>query len=799
MPVQTARDPGRTGFGIVDPQHPSEMRIDLHLHSYASGAATNWWVKGLGLGLETRESYTPPEDAYRLAKAAGMDFVTLTDHETVEGALTLTHHPDVLVGVEVASVFPEDGGAVDILVFGVDTAAHLEIQARRPNVYRLVDFLREAGLVHVLAHPLFEVGAPLDRAAIEKRLVLFGLWEFINGSRPAEQNRLTRRVASGVGSIDLRQMASRQGLSIPPHQTIAGTGGSDDHGGVYPGSTWTTVPRVQSTSELLAALAAGEVRPGGTNGSVDRMTTTGFRIVTGAVSAGDGRADASMPSGDGEPASPLARLLPGRSAEITRLLEHLPLVAALDTPQIRSLVVARYESQLRQAFGASTGFSMLNLISSIGSVVNAHLFIAPYVGVHGYFGRERQKTRALRQQLFPTDASPIHVGLVVDDLDDIHGVATMYQNLQQLAAGPRKDRLHLVRCGATVADGEVALPAIASIPMPLYEGRQLAVPSLLDVLDHVAAANYDVLHIATPGPLGLAAMVAGITLGVPIVGAYHTEFGIYAEVLSGDTLVAEIVDVLVREFYEHCTVVAVPSHSTASALAARGYQIERFEVLKNGVDTRLYRPDCRDGALRSSLGDGRTLLLYVGRVSREKGLEGLADGYLAMRRQRDDVQLVIVGDGPYRTELEARLGDAATFTGFVTGDLLARIFASSDIFTFPSTTDTLGRAVLEAQASGLPAVVFGGGGPQECISPGSSGFVVDPGDNAAFMARIATLLDNARLRERMGVEARAFAETLGWDAVLDGLIRIYRDISPLPDGSLMSVGSASFEAPITAG
>src|SRR5262245_38217574 len=91
------------------------LRIDLHLHSHAAGAATNWWVKSLGFGFETRESYTPPEDAYRMAKQAGMDFVTLTDHETIDGALTLTHRPDFLVGEEVAARFPEDGSSVDVL------------------------------------------------------------------------------------------------------------------------------------------------------------------------------------------------------------------------------------------------------------------------------------------------------------------------------------------------------------------------------------------------------------------------------------------------------------------------------------------------------------------------------------------------------------------------------------------------------------------------------------------------------------------------------------------------------------
>ncbi len=589
---------------------------------------------------------------------------------------------------------------------------------------------------------------------------------------------ITDQVATGIGAIDLAQMALRQGLAIPPHRAIAGTAGSDDHGGIYPGSAWTVVPGVQNVPDLLAAMAAGEVRAGGEDGSVEKMATTGFRIIAGATLSGERPPAHQTPGPD---------VSHGRSAEAEKLIEYMPLLATMTGAQVRSPLSTRYEHQVARALlGSGSGFPVLGVLRSVGSFVDAHLYIAPYLGVHGYFGRERQQTRALRRELFPDRSRPLKVGLFVDELDEIHGVATMYQNLERLAAGSRDDLLRIVRCGTGDGGDAICLPALATVPMPLYDGRALGVPSLLDVLDHVAGEDYDVLHFATPGPLGLAAMVAGMTLGVPIVGAYHTEFGTYAQVLSGDALVAEIVEVLVREFYERCAVVAVPSRSTAEALEGRGYQIDRFEVLRNGVDTLLYRPDRRDETLRQELGGGRTLLLYVGRVSREKGLTGLTNSYLELRRRRDDVHLVIAGDGPYREELEARLGTLATFTGFVRGEGLARIFASCDIFAFPSTTDTLGRAVAEAQASGLPAVVFGMGGPRECIRPGTSGFVAAPGDEAGFMARVEELVDDAVLRGRMGAAARAFAETLSWEAVLDGLIDLYRDIVTVPPPSALT-------------
>ena len=315
--------------------------------------------------------------------------------------------------------------------------------------------------------------------------------------------------------------------------------------------------------------------------------------------------------------------------------------------------------------------------------------------------------------------------------------------------------------------------AVSHLRVPLYEGLTLGVPSLLDVVDHVAEEGYDALHVAAPGPLGLAALVAGLVLGVPVVGAYHTEFGAYARALSGDAMIAEVVEVAVREFYERCSAVAVSSQAVELALRNRGYRIQSFEVMRNGVDAALFDPAKRDEALRRRLGGGRKLLLYVGRLSREKGLERLAAGYAELKNRRgDDVHLVVAGDGPYRRELEAALGDAATFTGFLRGEELARLFASCDVFLFPSTTDTLGRAVVEAQASGLPAVVHSVGGPRECIQPGISGFAVSSGEEE-FFEKTGLLLDDPWLRGQMGQTARRFVETLDWQAVADGLATLY--------------------------
>lgn len=735
-----------------------ESRIDLHVHSRASGYSTNWWVRCLGLGIETRESYSTPEEVWTRARDVGMDFVTLTDHESLAGGQELWQRPAFLPGIEVNALFPDDETTVDLLIYGLTEADHREIAVRRANVYALVDFLRESSLVHVLAHPLFDLGAQIGREQVEKRMVLFGIWELINGARPDEQNELAARIAAAADSIALQQLASRHGLRTPPHRRILGTAGSDDHGGLHIGRTWTRFPLLSGVADLLDAMRAGEMTPGGEHGSVNVMAHTAFAIAARAA--------------EEKPA-------PGDAPDIfSSLREFLPIVPALSAEQIRSLSAARYESRLVQTFpSGDRGFQPMQILASIGRLVEGHLVVAPYVAIHGYFGRERRKARTLARA-FESRSAWLRVGVVVDDLDEIHGVATLYRNLDRVARDHAEVRISLVRC---VVDGGVEpahsdLRAVVTLPMPLYEGRNLAVPSMLDVLDHFEAANYDVLVLATPGPLGLASLVAASTLGIPVIGAYHTEYAAYARMLSGDHILGDLVETLSREFFRRCSTIVTSSQASARALQARGFG-ENIAVLRNGVDSAVLNPSRRDERARATLGQGRHLLLYVGRVSREKGLAWLARGYRALRARRDDVHLVIVGDGPLRSELQAMLGDTATFTGFLRGEELAETIASCDLFLFPSTTDTLGRAVIEAQASGLPAVVRDAGGATECLDPGVSGIAVAIDDERAYWAAVENLIDNPAQREAMSRAARQFAVQRTWEDAFEDFAELCQRVA----------------------
>ena len=280
------------------------------------------------------------------------------------------------------------------------------------------------------------------------------------------------------------------------------------------------------------------------------------------------------------------------------------------------------------------------------------------------------------------------------------------------------------------------LRAVASLPLPLYPGRILGVPSVLDVCDHFAAAEYDVIHLATPGPLGLAFTLRRVDAGHsrssgPITPSTRPTRGSS----RATTCWAISSKLLSREFYRRCSAIAAPSQASARALRERGFG-EEIAVLPNGVDGALLTPERRsDDAPSAPWRWPSASALRRTRQPREGSRAGSLPGTASCARAVATSQLVIVGDGPFRAELEAALGETATFTGFLRGEELARTIASCDLFLFPSTTDTLGRAVIEAQACGLPAIVRDAGGAAECLLPGVSGCVIPPRRRPRLLGR----------------------------------------------------------------
>jgi glycosyltransferase involved in cell wall biosynthesis len=362
-----------------------------------------------------------------------------------------------------------------------------------------------------------------------------------------------------------------------------------------------------------------------------------------------------------------------------------------------------------------------------------------------------------------------------NDFDKVNGVTTTLTAVLDHAPADVSPRIYTASTLGADAPHYLALPSVA-VPIPFYAQMQMYVPRYHEYLRRVLADEVEVLHLTTPGPMGLTALWVAAKTGLPLLGSFHTDLAQYTALLSGSKALGSLMTRYLRWVYGRCHQTLVPSAATRELLIASGIRADRVETWPRGVDTTHFTPERRSERLRERWRlSGRDLvLLYVGRVSREKGLEALPEMLYRVRALGVPHRLVVAGDGPYLKVLQAQVPDAV-FTGLLTRSDVADVFASADVFLFPSATDTAGNAVLEAQASGVPVVVSGEGGPREQICPGLTGLVCEGNDPRRWAEAIAHLAANQERRQRMGRAAREFALSRGWSQALAPLYQAYRD------------------------
>lgn len=376
------------------------------------------------------------------------------------------------------------------------------------------------------------------------------------------------------------------------------------------------------------------------------------------------------------------------------------------------------------------------------------------------------------------------VALFTDTYEEVSGVGRTFQRLADWcqAAEQPLDIFTVAGEKSTVEQrGSVTIHRLKPrLALNYYPGLQLDLLPLDEaVMQRAVGSRFDVVHVATPGHMGISGIYLGWKQATPVIGSYHTELPQYVSERLVNYLdesylddpaardyVAEVSEALTWDylacFYNYCTRVLVPSEATRAVVAER-LRPPLF-LFPRGVDTEQFSP-----AHRTRPHEGPPRLLYVGRLAIEKNL-----GWLVRFAQRHpEHELELVGDGPLRPELQRAL-PRATFHGFLDGAELARAYADADLFAFPSLTETFGNVVLEAQASGLPAVVTDRGGPAEIIVDQQTGLVA--GDEQAFEQALLTLAADPARRREMGLAARARAEQRSWDEVFEGLLAQWRAV-----------------------
>ena len=801
-------------------------RADLHCHSDASNKTGEAMLNM----IRCPESYSRPQDVYAQALRRGMDFVTITDHDSIEGVTRLLDMPGVLVGEELTCWFPEDGCKMHVLVYGITPEQHDDLQRLARNIYDVAGYFEEHNLAHSVAHPIYRQNDKLERWHLERLLLLFKSFECLNGAHSPLHRDAFEPLLESLTADEVERLSQVHGIKprwAEPWKK-GRTAGSDDHGLLNIGRTWTEFPPdVRTPADVLQAIRDGRTRPGGEAGSSIKLAHTfwgvGVRYYTRHLLDAGGHSpnlavtllqtlagERPKPSKlkllalaakgkankvrrrffarlAGQEMSPTSGLIKNLFVESVRrrIGEHPGLIAELDKglpplgahEEILAFVNDVNRDVSRGVADSISGSidraSLVGLFDSIGAALAQQFVLAPYYFALFHQNKERRLLPSITRQDVRRRGDRLKVGLFTDTFDEINGVGRFIRDMGRLAhESGRELVVHTSTPEAELKFGPAEAPfrknfaPLISRPMPYYAELTVNLPPVLEVLEWADRQQFDVIHVSTPGPMGLVGLLAARMLRVPVLATYHTDFPAYVEKLTGDHRLSGGAAQYMRWFYAVPEAVFSRSGAYRFNLVDLGVKEERLRTIRAGIDLSKFNPAKADPRVLASLGvDVRrtpNVMLYAGRVSVEKNLPVLVRAFKQLSTRRRDVCLVVAGDGPYRKQMEQELaGTPAHFAGYCDDAKLAALYATATLFAFPSRTDTLGQVVMEAQACGLPCLVTPDGGPKETVVDGETGLVLPAADPAAWCDAADELLNDRTRLAQMRLASERRGQRLG--------------------------------------
>ena len=784
-------------------------KVDLHLHSRFSDRPSEWILRQLGMP----QSYTEPEALYKRLHKAGMAFKTVTDHNRIDGALAMAqaHPDDTFLSEEVTTYFP-DGCKIHLLVWNLTEGQHRRIQELRESVFDLAAYLREQELCHAVAHALVGLNGKLTVDHFEKMVLLFRCFEGRNGNREPLAQETANLALASLTPAKIEELANRQKMAPawPDAHLKVLTGGSDDHGGLYGGETWTEAEG-KTPAAFFAALQAGKATVHGAFGTPLQLSSSLYSTVfhyaqdkmkkTAPLAAGLMKTVAErFVAGKNPTAFSLGEQL-GFAVEAVRTGQAFDFIKPGETtlsrefaafftdPKVKEaldLIIRTERNTERRTFGMASYLtnqlsyrlflefmrrvergSLLDALQSLAGVLPVAGAVLPYVVAFRQQAPDRAFLGAATERFtgkVPAPLANAKRAWFTDTLEDVNGVARTICSMT--AAGHRQGAdLAVVtsRGEVTVTDIPVKnFAPVGEFEIPEYKLQKLSFPPFLEMLDYIQREGFTELIISTPGPVGLCALAAGKLLGLRLSSIYHTDFPQYARFLSDDEFMETLTWKYMQWFYGQFHRIYVNSEFYRACWIERGIPASRLEILPRGLDTGLFNHRRRDDTFWTTRGARGPVLLYVGRISKEKELVFLAEVARELEKQGRPFTLAVVGDGPYKDEMQAAY-PKAIFTGVLTGEALGTAYASADLFVFPSTTDTFGNVVIEAMSSGLPVVVSDVGGPCELVTHPGRGAVAPARDTRRWVETLSGFLANPPSAESRAALAREIQEERSWD------------------------------------
>jgi glycosyltransferase involved in cell wall biosynthesis len=737
---------------------------------------------------------------YVTAKAHGMDFVTITDHDSIEGALQIAHHDDAFVSEEITTTFPEDRCKVHICLWDITEEQHREAHRLSRNIFELREYLGSEGIHHGVAHALYSINKRLTAGHFEKLLLMFKVFEFRNGYRDRLSNEVLSEILGSLTKRKIEEMASRYGIEPDMDEPWVKyqSAGSDDHSCTFIGHTHTRTPRASSIREFLEHVSGGRGEAGGEHGSAQKFAYNTYKVsylYHLSQSKEDGKkpnplVEATMGTIFAQQPAPARKASvppPGAPETFKDRLHHEVKSLSregldIEREELKTFdwidklsgrIVGGYvEDTIRRAFSGD----LVGAGAAFGNLAPVFVALIPYFQAFRFMHNDRPLLNQILKDYTGRPLiernGPIKRGWFSDTVVDLTGVVVTLRNMSRAAADLDYDLTICTSGSREVEDfpGKCKVfEPMFEINLPDYEMIKLPFPSPLEVIRYCEENEFDEVIISTQGFVGLMGILAGKMLRLPVSGIYHSDVPQHVAHNTGDEAMEHAGWRYMEWFYGQMDHIYVNSEAYIDQLEEHGFSRAKMSIFPRGTDADLYHPRFRDPEFLKSRGvpDG-TNLLYVGRVARDKNLDFLLECFRELVGAGLDVNLVIAGTGPYLEDFKKKCeGERVFFLGYIKGEDLSRTYASSDVFVFPSTTDTYGNVVLEAQASGLPVVVSNIGGPKEIIRRDISGFVTHVDQTAEFVTHVRALVDSPGLRDSMGKQGRALAEQRTWKRAME--------------------------------
>lgn len=750
-------------------------KIDLHLHSKYSEMPSQWFMKK----FSALECYTEIEDVYKIATSRGMDFITITDHNRIDGALKLKEkYPDkVIVGVESSVKFPESDHSIDLLLYGITPEQFEEIELLRKNVYEIRDYIKSENIAYSVAHPTFSENGKLDFEHLEKLILLFDVFEGRNGGRTQIHNDIWIDATINLTPEIIEDLYSKHRIEpISDTPWLKGyTAGSDDHSGLFIGTTYTLIPNAKTTDDVVNSIREKNTIPFGNHNDFKRLLFTALKVFYEFLK--DNKQVRYHKFLDevlrnnlilGEKVS-FKNSLIIKSLKFFSKFSNNPnkqlIVNLIDKVQnnsnkninekldiIYDEISSFFDERLKKVFMPiienPKNSSHLNSIVTSYENLPGILISFPFLFTFKHLNKGRHLIDELKNQFCLNLNSDKRILWFTDTINDLNGVSTTLKELGWQSFLNKKEFQLVVSIDEGKIKGDlppnvINLPFVHKFKLPYYESYELTLPSLLNSLNVLSNSNPDIIYVSTPGPVGLLGLLMAKLFGIKSVAVYHTDFKLQVEAITKDYELASLVDKYVNWFYSQFDEVASPSEFYINVLRERQVK-SNLSVFRRSINLSRFSPNLNHKSETKSkfkIKEGINLL-YAGRISKDKNLDFLIELFNQASNKYKELNLILAGDGPYLDELKSKSNsERIIFTGGLSYDELPQIYSIADIFLFPSETDTFGMVVLEAQACGIPAIVSDYGGPKEIIIDSQTGFVARRNDLNDWLEKLFILID----------------------------------------------------------